>query len=124
VVGRSFEQRHRALLYTAAWTGCRWDELTGLLKDNLNLAEGELHIRSVAERISSGRVELKAVAKTQSSWRTITLPSQLVEVLKFQVAHIETRPSCSPTVSAGSCRTATSRRATGIPLWRTPISCL
>lgn len=82
---RQFEPHHRALIYTAGWTGCRWGELTGLLKENLDLERGELHVRSVAERISSARVELKPVPKTKSSWRTVTLPAQLVAILKFQV---------------------------------------
>ena len=66
--------QHRALILTAAWTGCRWGELTGLLKENLDLERGELRVRSVASRISASRTELKSVPKTKSGRRNVSLP--------------------------------------------------
>jgi integrase len=85
LLASNFAPGHRALVYAAAWTGCRWSELAGLTKANLDLGNAELHVRSVAERVSSGRVELKEIAKTQSSWRTVGIPTQLVDILRFQL---------------------------------------
>lgn len=86
LLASTISPQHRALILTAAWTGCRWGELTGLLKTNLDLGRGELRVRSVVERITASRTELKSVPKTKSGWRGVSLPAQLVAVLEEQLA--------------------------------------
>jgi hypothetical protein len=48
-----FESYYRPLIYTAAYTGARWQELTGLLRQNLDLERAKLHVRTVVERARS-----------------------------------------------------------------------
>jgi integrase len=76
----------RPFHYGAVWTGCRWGELAGLLRDNLDLDQGELHVRTVVARVSSGHYELKPVPKNDYSLRTVDLPEPVVEILKFHLA--------------------------------------
>jgi integrase len=84
-LAQSFDPYHRPLIYTAAYTGCRWGELTGLLRDNLRLKERELHVRTVAAR-EGGKVRIKSTPKTDSAWRTVSLPAHLAEMLTFHLA--------------------------------------
>ncbi len=101
VLASAISPKHRPLVLAAPWTGCRWGELTGALKENLDLARRELRVRSVAERVTASRAELKAVPKTKSSWRTVSLPAQLVEVLERQVADHPHSPLVFPNRSGG-----------------------
>lgn len=70
-------------MLAAAWTGCRWQELAGLLRENLDLEAGKLHVRTVVER---GASDLKSFTKSDAGYRTISLPERLVEVLRFHLA--------------------------------------
>jgi integrase len=79
---REFDPYYRTLIYSAAYTGCRWQELTGLLRDNLDLDAGKLNIRTVVER---GNPDLKEIPKTDAGLRTIALPPPLVEMLRFHL---------------------------------------
>lgn len=78
----------RALVLTAAYTGCRFQELAGLRSQHLDLDKGKLHVRGVLER-TKGDVRYKSQAKTKASWRTISLPPFLVDVLE---EHVKIKP--------------------------------
>ncbi len=71
------------LLLTAAWTGARWGELTGLHRNNLHLDDGVVIIDpdlgALHER-SSGQQWL-GQPKTSTSARTINLPPFLIPLL-------------------------------------------
>lgn len=73
--------RYATLLYTAAYTGCRWQELAGLRRQYLDLDRGLLHVREVQERVG-GRYEIKEQPKSDAGRRTIALPRRLVNMLK------------------------------------------
>ena len=67
------------LILTAAWTGARWGELTGLHRKNLLLDAGQMIIDPVKGALhegESGRLWL-GPPKNASSARTITLPQFL-----------------------------------------------
>jgi integrase len=81
----AFDPFHRALVLTASWSGCRWGELAGLLRDNLDLDHGRLHVRTVLVlRDDGGKLTwgLKDYPKSDSGRRTIGLPASLVIVLR------------------------------------------
>jgi integrase len=71
------------LMITAAWTGARWGELTGLQRINTHLDNGYLlidpHIGALHE--VDGTLEL-GPPKTAESARTITLPPFLIDLLR------------------------------------------
>jgi integrase len=76
------------LVITAAWTGCRWGEITGLQRDHVHLDRGVIVIDP-----DSGSLHESAVhglwlgpPKTPASARTITLPRFLVELLREHLA--------------------------------------
>ncbi|GLY64753.1 site-specific integrase [Amycolatopsis taiwanensis] len=78
------------LIITAAWTGCRWGELTGLHRSNVDLDHavltigpwmGGLHESSHHRRLGP--------PKTPSAARCISLPPFLVDLLH---EHLETQP--------------------------------
>jgi integrase len=77
------------LILTAAWTGARWGELTGLHRDNLILDENRIVIdpdRGSLHEGNGGNLWL-GPPKTESSARTISLPDFLVPLLR---RHLET----------------------------------
>jgi integrase len=76
------------LMITAAWTGARWGELTGLQRSNTHLDGGLIVIdREIgALHEVDGKLEL-GPPKTAESARTITLPPFLIDLLH---AHLNT----------------------------------
>ena len=90
------------LIITAAWTGARWGELTGLQRPNLHLHDdntGHLVIdpnHGALHESSGGRLWL-GPPKTIESARTITLPPFLVHLLRTHLgAHTHTHVFTSP----------------------------
>jgi integrase len=76
-----------ALIITAAWTGARWGELTGLQRHNLHLdpvrRQGHIDVdprRGALHEICGQQMYL-GPPKTAESARTISLPPFLVELL-------------------------------------------
>ncbi|MFD4252539.1 tyrosine-type recombinase/integrase [Amycolatopsis thermoflava] len=71
------------LIITAAWTGARWGELTGLQRPNSHLDDGEIvidpHYGALHE--VNGQLEL-GPPKTACSARTISLPPFLIPPLR------------------------------------------
>ncbi|ALG06930.1 tyrosine-type recombinase/integrase [Kibdelosporangium phytohabitans] len=73
------------LILTAAWTGARWGELTGLQRPNLHLDDATLVIDpdiGALHESNSGKLWL-GPPKTPESARTITLPDFLIPLLKL-----------------------------------------
>ena len=71
------DRKHRTLLRTAAFTGLRASELRGLRWSDVDLKEGELHVRQRADRYNK-----IGLPKTASSQRTVPLGPQLILELK------------------------------------------
>ncbi len=80
----------RLLIITAAWTGCRWGELTGLHRDNIDLQHGVITIDTWEGALheSNGKRWI-GPPKTASSARRIHLPPFLTELLR---QHLDTHP--------------------------------
>jgi integrase len=76
------------LMITAAWTGARWGELTGLQRSNTHLDHGVIVIDPDIGALHEvdGKLEL-GPPKTAESARTITLPPFLIDLLR---AHLDT----------------------------------
>jgi integrase len=71
------------LIITAAWTGCRWGELTGLRRDNVDLDRGVIVIDPRTGSLhESAHTRWLGSPKTPSSARTITLPPFLITMLR------------------------------------------
>ncbi|MDS0139273.1 MULTISPECIES: hypothetical protein [unclassified Amycolatopsis] len=69
----------RLLIITAAWTGCRWGELAGLHRDNVDLRRGVIVIDPLVGALhESGSMRWLGAPKTRASARTIALPPFLV----------------------------------------------
>ena len=102
----AIDSRFKALVLTAAYTGCRFGELTGLRQTNLNLLRQAL---TVAETLTEvrGVVSLSA-PKTAAAARQVSLPKSLVEQLAQHLARW-------PTGSAGFVFAS----ANGAPIRRT-----
>lgn len=71
------------LIVTAAWTGARWGELTGLQRPNVHLDDGTIVIDPDIGALHeiNGHFEL-GPPKTAESARTITLPPFLIPLLR------------------------------------------
>jgi integrase len=70
------------LIITGAWTGARWGELAGLVRDNVQLDDGVIVIdRRLGALHESGRRLWLAAPKTAASVRVITLSPFLIELL-------------------------------------------
>jgi integrase len=71
------------LIVTAAWTGARWGELTGLQRANTHLDDGVIVIDPVIGALhESGSRLWLGPPKTAASVRTITLPPFLITLLR------------------------------------------
>lgn len=81
----AIDPRFRALVLSAAYLGCRWGELVGLKRANLDLEERSIRIIGTLEEVA-GIVRYVEDTKTAASRRTLTLPAFLVDVL---TTHLE-----------------------------------
>jgi integrase len=81
------------LVVTAAWTGCRWGELTGLQRDHVDLTGGVIvSDPDYGALHESGAHGLwLGPPKTPASARTITLPPFLVDLLREHLATTDTQ---------------------------------
>lgn len=77
----AFAEDWRPLIYTAAYTGCRWQELAGLKRCFLDLDRNQLHVRGVTEK-DGGVIRWREHPKTEAGRRTIALPAFLAEMLE------------------------------------------
>jgi integrase len=76
---------YRALIYSAAYLGCRWGELAGLKRENVNLLKSYLTIQGTLEEVA-GRLTYVEETKSAASRRRLTLPAFLVEILTEHLA--------------------------------------
>jgi integrase len=78
------------LIITAAWTGCRWGELAGLHRSQLDLDHSVLTIDPFLGALhESGHRRWLGPPKNPSAARRIPLPPFLVQLLR---EHLETHP--------------------------------
>jgi integrase len=73
-----------ALLLTA---GLRRSELLGLAFDALDLDTGTISIRRAVTEVR-GKPVLREIAKSASSWRTLSIPPEIVALLRAQKARV------------------------------------
>jgi len=67
------DPQFQTLVYSAVYLGCRWGELVGLKRKNLNLLKREVRIVGTLEEVPGG-VRYVDETKTGASRRTIALP--------------------------------------------------
>jgi integrase len=79
---------YQALVYAAAYLGCRWGELVGLKRENLNLLKREVAIIGTMEEVG-GELRYHEETKTSSSRRSLTVPLFLAAIL---ARHLESAP--------------------------------
>lgn len=79
---------HSTLVYTAAYTGARWGELTGLRVQALDLLRRKLHVREQLTEVR-GELRLGAPLKTAAALRTVALPRFLCDMLAEQLRRPE-----------------------------------
>lgn len=78
------------LIITAAWTGGRWAELTGLRRANVHLDDGCLVVDPLIGALHESGARLwLGPPKPSASVRTISLLPFLVELLRRHVDHID-----------------------------------
>jgi integrase len=78
----------RLLIITAAWTGCRWGELAGLHRRNVDLDRGVITVDTWYGSLhESNSQRWIGPPKTTSSARRIHLPPFLTELLR---EHLDT----------------------------------
>lgn len=75
------------LIITAAWTGCRWGELTGLQRHHVNLHRRTITIDPNTGALHESKHQLwLGPPKTPASARTITLPRFLVGLIQMHLS--------------------------------------
>lgn len=79
-IADAIDPRYRALVLTAAYTGCRWGELAGLRQKNLDLLHGTLAVREQVVELRDGSV-LRCSPKSAAGVRVVHLPAALVDEL-------------------------------------------
>lgn len=82
----SMSEPFRALVYSGAYLGCRWGELVGLKRANIDLLRRKVLIIGTLEEVG-GRVTYVEETKTSASRRTLSIPASLVEMLAEHLAH-------------------------------------
>ena len=70
--------RYRALVSSAAYLGCRWGELAGLKRENLDVVRRQLRIVGTLEEVGGQPMRYVGETKTRSSRRALSLPGFLV----------------------------------------------
>jgi integrase len=84
----AFPAKFRAIVPVAVYTGARWEEIAGLKRANLDLLRRQMRIVGTIER-AGGKYRYVEETKSETSRRTIRLPSFLVDII---AAHLERAP--------------------------------
>lgn len=113
------EERYRALIFTAAYTGMRWGELAGLNVKRLDLQSGTVRVVEAQTEVN-GHV---AIGPTKTgAHRSIALPPFLVEMLRSHIGSARQTGSSSPPRRARPCdatsTTDTSSQPSGVLVCR------
>jgi integrase len=101
-VGRlagSVDNRYRALIFTAAYTGLRWGELAGLRTERVNFLRGTV---SVVEALTEVNGHVRFGPTKTGAHRTVSLPRFLVDLLAEQVRLYPSPTGLLFTSAAGS----------------------
>ncbi|MEU8015939.1 tyrosine-type recombinase/integrase [Micromonospora parva] len=87
IVARQPRPSDGLLILTAAYTGMRWGELTGLTRDNVDLTTGSIHVRPDVGALHEveGKLFL-GPPKTNDSVRHIRIPPFLTNLLAVHLA--------------------------------------
>ncbi|CAN5684896.1 hypothetical protein BH20ACT21_BH20ACT21_10180 [soil metagenome] len=83
----AIDGRYKALVYTAAYLGLRWQEIAGLRRQNLTMQAGRLatiRVVSTIER-SNGRYYPVEYGKTKAARRTLKMPDFLHEAFAWHL---------------------------------------
>ena len=83
-LAESITPAFRALVYTAAYSGLRWGELTGLRRAKLDLSTGTVYVVEQIARID--RQWVRKAPKTKAGRRRVGLPAGVAELLAEHVA--------------------------------------
>lgn len=106
------------LTLTGAYSGCRWGELVGLRRSNLDLERGRL---TVIESLSEvdGHLEPKK-PKSRAGQRSVTLPGELCDIL---AGHLESADGelVFPAEQGGFLRRSNFRRRVWLPAVRASV---
>jgi integrase len=76
------DERYRALIVSAAYTGLRWGELAGLRVERVNFLRGTIN---VVEALTEVNGHLQFGPTKTGAHRTVSLPGFLIELLAEQV---------------------------------------
>lgn len=109
----AIDERYRALVLTAAYSGLRWAELAGLRVRRLALLRKQL---TVAETLAEarGRVYFKN-PKTAASRRTVTLPGFICDELAGHLARYPSEDLVFTSTEGTPLRRTNFRRRTWLP---------
>src|ERR1700724_1825614 len=77
---------NRALVSSAAHLRCRWGELAGLKRENLDLVRRQLRIVGTLEEVGGQPMRYVEETKSRASRRALSLPGFLVELLTDHLA--------------------------------------
>ena len=81
----AIDPHYRTLVYAAVYLGCRWGELAGLKRKNLDLLRRRLHVVGSLEEVN-GRVRWLSETKSSASRRALSVPTFLVDMLAAHLA--------------------------------------
>ncbi|MHB1447435.1 MAG: tyrosine-type recombinase/integrase, partial [Acidimicrobiales bacterium] len=80
VIAGKIHPRFRAVVLLAAWCQLRKGEICGLRRRDLDLVRGTVTVRQSLQQLKNGRILIKD-PKTESSRRTVTIPSHILPAL-------------------------------------------
>lgn len=80
------DDRYQALVSSAAYLGCRWGELAGLKRDNLDLLRRQVRIIGTLEEVGGQPMRYVEETKTRTSRRTLSIPGFLADLLAEHLA--------------------------------------
>lgn len=89
-IAAAVEPRYRALVITAAYAGCRWGELAGLRRGNVDLDRGTISVVEQVVELRSGKL-LRCDPKSAAGRRVVHLPDGVQAELKAHVATFSER---------------------------------
>jgi integrase len=72
---------YRALVYAAVYLGCRWGELVGLKRENLDVLRRQVRIVGTLEDVGGTRPVYVEETKSHASRRMLSIPPFLAEIL-------------------------------------------
>jgi integrase len=92
---------YRPLVYSAVHLGCRWGELAGLKRENLDLLRRQVRIVGTLEEVRGMRYVEET--KTRTSRRNLSLPASLAELLAEHLSRAPRPTSSSRDRRANGC---------------------